>query len=133
MQYKAVMALGGPTEVIEKYIEAHAGDAIKTKIAKQCILDNIEKEHAQVKDFDVLLKVYEEKIVEELRQKKEKMANKDSSEKKRLSKEEWIQKWKPEYLERLNRDGDLPEVYYRGAFLELGLKTKEEVEVWARS
>jgi hypothetical protein len=141
LQYQALMILGGPTAVLQQAIEMATGEKDKLKQMKLQILDSIEKEQQQIQDIDQLIQEYDGRAGEELRQNKEskekeeeRNRNKnDGNVKKHLSKEDWIKKWKPAYLQALNQKGELNEFEYKAAFGKLGLKTKEEVDVWVRS
>ncbi len=142
LQFRALRILGGPTAVIEWAIEQQIGEKEKLKRMKQQILANIETEQKRILDIDMLLKNYEERAAEEQRQKleakkkEEGLRNKNNgngNSRKLLSKEEWIQKWKPEFVRELQEKGELHEINYKGAFQRLGFKTKKEVKAWVRS
>ncbi len=140
IQYNTILALGGPTALLERAIEREAGDVFKLKQSQQQIIENIEKEQQQLQDIAKRIKEYNERTSEEQRQKQEAkkkeeglMNKNNGNAKKLLSDEEWIEKWKPYYIQRLNEKGELHEQEYEYVFKRVGLKTKEEVKAWVRS
>lgn len=138
-QYRKLMLLGGPTAVLERGIEREAGDITKKKQIKQQALVIIEEQQKRIQEVDMLIKEDEEREAEELRKKqaakkeKEDFRNKSSgSTKKLLNKEEWMKKWKPFYLQRIQDKNELCEQDYNIIIEKMEFKTKEEAEVWLK-
>ena len=127
--------LGGPSEFLRAQIHEKAGDKFKLIQQKQAILDRIETDQKQVKEIDKLLLEFEKKAEEE----KQRLADENKAKskpgievRKSMTVDAWVMKWKPQFLQKLNKNGGLHEIEYKSIFDKIGLKSKEEADAWIR-